>query len=212
MRKEFLIRHGQSEGNVDTSIYYEKMDCDIELTDVGMNDARNVAQKIQNLSEEIRYWSVYFSPYKRAVDTKDVIVEMLNFDNKVCEQRMIPQMRERDFGGLRDIMKDRALTDDHFNFFFRPPSGESLADCYDRSCFVADHLDRGKNYGNRILVAHGEWIKTYLMYRLGWSIEEFDNYKNPKNCEVILIEYDDNRWYISPLTPLRTRNKTTAKI
>ena len=191
MIREFLIRHGQSEGNVDPSIYYEKNDCDIELTDVGMNDARNVAQKIQNLSDASRYWSVYFSPYRRAVDTKDAIVERMHLDANVCEQRMIPQMRERDFGGLRDIMKDRVLTDDHFNFFFRPPSGESLADCYDRSCFVADQLDRGQSYGDRILVAHGEWIKTYLMYRLNWSIEEFDTYKNPKNCELILIEKEN---------------------
>jgi broad specificity phosphatase PhoE len=31
----YLIRHGQSEGNVNTQVYYDKNDCDIQLTDLG---------------------------------------------------------------------------------------------------------------------------------------------------------------------------------
>jgi hypothetical protein len=41
------------------------------------------------------------------------------------------------------------------------------------------------------------------MYLLGWTVEEFEKWKNPRNGEVLLI--DDGE--LSSLTPLTASNR-----
>ena len=51
----FLVRHGESSGNVDKSEYSNKLDCDIGLTEKGFEDAESAANRIKILSNKIQY-------------------------------------------------------------------------------------------------------------------------------------------------------------
>ncbi len=73
-----LLRHGQSESNVDHSLC-EKHEQSIGLTDLGMNQAAEAAIKVTNVIKDNRpmYSSraptVLVSPYRRVIETVDII-------------------------------------------------------------------------------------------------------------------------------------------
>lgn len=202
----FLVRHGQSEGNVDKSKYFEKLDCQIELTNQGIEDAKNAARKILELQEHISFFgSVYYSPYIRAIQTKEVLISemkksngtLVYFDN-IKESVLL---REREWGGLRDIVESGMKSENHFNFFYRPLNGESFADCYNRVVLFDQWIQTDSTSDKNIIVAHGEFIKLYLMHKLGWTVQEFDKWKSPRNGEVLYLKDGE----LSILTPLRER-------
>jgi len=56
-----------------------------------------------------------------------------------------------------------------------------------------------------IIVSHGLTIKVFLMRWFHWSVEEFENYKTPQNCDVIKMKLCEDRYTL--LTPLRKRTK-----
>lgn len=219
VRNIFLVRHGQSRGNVDKSEYFKNLDCDVELTDKGKADAINAGDRIMELSDILQIntaiypdpknlptmrYNLYCSTYKRAMQTGNILhgrmtgfrgFEINKFDN-------MPILREREWGGLRDIVELGKKTEDHFQFYYRPQNGESFADTYQRVMVFHQHLMTTSNYENNIIVAHGEFNKLYLMYLLGWSVEEFDSWKTPRNGEVYLIRDGE----LSSLTPLTKKH------
>lgn len=211
MTNLFLVRHGESEGNINPKKYYEKLDCDISLTDKGLAQSRKAGNQIIDLQKKYGHYinhsyEVYYSPYLRAKQTKNVLIEGLNEDKYydcVARQYCSPLLREREWGNLRDIVDAGAKNEDHFNFFYRASNGESFSDCYNRVVLFDQFLKNHHACTNVIVVSHGEWIKLYLMYKFGWDLDDFARYKNPKNCEVLWLK--DNKLSIE--TPLTTRHK-----
>ncbi|GLT90859.1 hypothetical protein SLE2022_087760 [Rubroshorea leprosula] len=72
-RRVILVRHGQSEGNVNDSVYTRVADPKIGLTDQGKAEAEECGRKIRELIEKDGAvdWKVYFyvSPYRRTHET-----------------------------------------------------------------------------------------------------------------------------------------------
>lgn len=208
----FIIRHGESIGNKHPRIYFEKNDCDIELTEKGEQDAVSAADKIyeilhgfhmdkSNPGEEHYGFNLVHSTYLRATQTANIISTKLNMNDGYNVERIssTPLCREREWGSLRDIVESKMKTDQHFNFYYRPVNGESFADAYQRAVLFHQNLVATSVYRNNIVVAHGEFNKVYLMYLLGWNIEEFEKFANQRNGEVWLVENNQ----LSSLTPLR---------
>ena len=213
--KIYLVRHGQSRGNIDKSEYFKHLDCDIELTDKGKVDAIEAGDKIMDIvnyyaksevppKEPRCYFNLYHSSYKRAYQTANIIHGRItdNQNYQIDKISETPLIREREWGNLRDIVAMGSKTEDHFNFYYRPVGGESFADCYQRVVLFHQHLLNTSKYENNIVVAHGEFNKLYVMYLLGWSVKDFEKYKSPKNGEVFLI---DTATGLSGLTPLTTK-------
>lgn len=222
----YLVRHGQSEGNIDKSKYFEKLDCNIELTDKGRDDSKSAANKIMDLINTVNPFTqttmypkfktnlnFFHSSYTRAIQTTEIITNTIhNSDdfiiNKVYET---PICREREWGGLRDIVAMGSKTEQHFNFYYRPIGGESFADCYQRVMSFHQWMAITTKCEHNVVVAHGEFNRLYLMYLLNWKIDEFTKYKNPKNGEVFLIRVENdkfiNRNSLSAITPLTICNK-----
>ena len=207
--KIFLVRHGQSMGNINQQEYFDKLDCHIELTQRGFAQAKDAAQtivKLDFLGDLEKEYHLFCSTYKRAQDTKDVIQKELAIMGKfhVCDKQSV-LLREREWGDLRDILRANAHTDDHWNFYYRPLRGESFADCFQRAAIFDLWMETqiAQPQLPSVIVAHGEFIKCYLMYKLRWTLDEFDKWKNPKNCEVYLLDKSPTgEWRISAETPL----------
>jgi len=207
----YLVRHGQSTGNKNSSEYFKKLDCDIELTKKGYQDAKNAAKRIKFLQFSSFIGNVYSSPYVRAKETAKTIMDNFTMDSKSYINDYIesPLLREREWGGLRDIIESGQKTEHHFNFFYRPLNGESFADCFHRAATFDNWLMLNATAENNIIVAHGEFIKLYLMHKLNWTIEEFNSWRTPKNGEVFLLQSsdsDDKKFKLSALTPLTERH------
>ena len=205
-KRIILIRHGESEGNLDNSLYENTPDYALKLTQNGISQARLAGNEIKLLVGDGSVY-VYLSPFFRTRETYKNIHEAIH-DN-VIKAVEDPRIREQDWGHLRHpdenkgIMKAR---DEFSTFYFRIPDGESGADVYDRVTTFLDTLHRDfekPNYPENVLiVSHGLTIRLFLMRWFHWSVEEFERLHNPKNCQIIILEKqaDDHYALISKLS------------
>lgn len=185
----YLIRHGQSEGNLDTQVYYDKNDCDIQLTPLGHEQSLAAGTQLAALISHPTPQLVC-SPYMRAKQTASNIYSVLAQDGvpSLTEDVLV---REREWGSLRTVVDNRHLKrEEHFNFYYRAECGESYADAYQRVVlfFQGVLLQRLRNSSDErpiVIVSHGEWIRLALMYLDANDVEWFAlNRRNPKNCSI----------------------------
>lgn len=96
-----LVRHGQSEGNVDESVYTRIADPKIALTDKGKVEAEKCGNRIRELIEKdnVPNWKVYFyvSPYRRTLETLKNLGKAFE-RSRIAGLREEPRLREQDFG------------------------------------------------------------------------------------------------------------------
>ena len=198
-KRIILIRHGQSEGNADPDVYKVKPDYVLELSDKGLNQAKEAGQELQHiLNNESMFF--YVSPFWRARSTFEQIVKHNHGDQyKFIEE---PRLREQERGHLRATEENKKIEneqDAYGPFFFRFPGGESCADVYDSvsDFFGTFHRDFEKeNFPeNAVIITHGMTIKLFLMRWFHWNVEKFESFANPENCQLVIMERDENGKY-----------------
>lgn len=100
-RRIILVRHGQSEGNVDESVYARVADPKIALTEKGRAEAEECGKIIKELIEQdkVDNWKVYFyvSPYRRTLETLKNLARPFE-RSRIAGLREEPRLREQDFG------------------------------------------------------------------------------------------------------------------
>jgi broad specificity phosphatase PhoE len=205
-KRIILVRHGESEGNADSSLYETTPDYALKLTQQGVLQAREAGKEIKSLIGD-EGLHVYLSPFFRARETFKYIQESIG--GNVTKAIEDPRIREQDWGHLRHPNDNKGIItarDEFSTFYYRIPDGESGADVYDRVTTFLDTLHRDfkkENYPDNILiVSHGLTIRLFLMRWFHWSVEEFESIHNPKNCQIIIMEKQINDHYtlISDLT------------
>ena len=138
-KRIILMRHGESQGNRDTSAYTTTPDHAIQLTPLGIDQARRAGAGLRRLvagggcSKE---WRAYFyvSPYARTRSTLREVGRSFS-GKRVIGAREESRVREQDFGNFQveERMKVIKETRQRFGrFFYRFPEGESAADVFDR--------------------------------------------------------------------------------
>ncbi|WCJ43228.1 Phosphoglycerate mutase family protein [Euphorbia peplus] len=145
-KRIILVRHGESQGNLDTSAYTTTPDYKIPLTPLGLSQARVAGDRMHKLISENDTWQAYFyvSPYQR---TRSTLRELgRSFEKeKIIGVREECRIREQDFGNFQveERMKAIKETRERFGrFFYRFPEGESAADVYDRVSSFLESLWR----------------------------------------------------------------------
>jgi len=198
-KRIILVRHGESEGNIDRSRYQTKQDFALQLTPAGIQQAKDAGLQIKELLDNEKVYA-YLSPFFRTRETFQNIREAIG-DN-IAKAIEDPRIREQDWGHLRHPDDNKGIIEerDHFStFYYRIPDGESGADVFDRvsSFFDTLHRDFEKvDYPENVLiVSHGLTMRLFLMRWFHWSVEEFESLHNPKNCQIIVMEKQtDNRY------------------
>ena len=206
--KIFIVRHGQSHGNVSREIYKYIPDYALQLTDLGMEQAARVGHDISQIirGESIQF---YVSPFWRTRQTYLGIVKE-NTASKISYYED-PRLREQEWsqklgsrGGYRD--NEEIERDNYGHFYYRFNGGESCADVFDRvSDFMGTMFRDFKKPTfprNTIIVTHGMTMRLFIMRWFHMSVEEFETWGNPKNCQYFLLERRDNEKY-ELMTPLR---------
>ncbi|MDJ0851054.1 MAG: histidine phosphatase family protein [Myxococcota bacterium] len=198
-KRIILVRHGESEGNVDRTRYESIPDYAVSLTDTGRAQATRAAEEIRGIigDETIH---AYVSPFHRTRQTFEEIAKVL-VDN-LAESVEDPRIREQEWGHLRgqvendEIVRER---DDYSTFYYRIPDGESGADVFDRvSTFLETlHRDfRKSDYPkNCLIITHGLTLRLFLMRWFHWSVEEFESLRNPENAQVVVMVEEANQRY-----------------
>ena len=196
----FLIRHGESAGNVDKTQYSKTPDYAVNLTPKGIQQAKDAGKRLSSFNCAGHNFAVYYSPFFRTIQTLNNIATQfpVGYFNKrwVREE---PRLREQEWCGKLPSEgysfkqeKERFL---YGHFYYRFNNGESCADVYDRVSDFMDTLHRDfekDDYpDNVLLVTHGMTLRVFLMRWLHKTVEEFEGWGNPKNCEIFTLKKND---------------------
>lgn len=208
MARIFLIRHGESLGNVDPTVYAKLHDFRVPLTPRGREQAEQAGTFLRTYFNERadiknNLLRIFYSPFKRTVETKDHFIKTFGLEH-IETAREDYLLREQDFGLFSDIpdektqkkkfpeeFKKYAATRKHSGkFYARPPMGESRADVAHRVRTFRETIMRDLDNGREdiLIVAHGVTNRAFLMNFLHLDVEWFEKEPNPNNCEITMIE------------------------
>jgi len=111
MKRILLIRHGESEGNIDPTLCGRVADNSINLSRKGVAQAVHASVALSDyMNQEGVKWRVWNSPYSRARQTADTLVLGLN-PNHIIDRRENLLLVEQQFGALNGIASES--TRDH---------------------------------------------------------------------------------------------------
>ncbi len=237
--KLIMIRHGQSEGNVDEELYSKIPDNAMRLTKLGWEMARMAGKALREQLPEGETIHFIVSPYTRTVETFHGIAsawcdpqEFNHITNrnkrlKAWYSRLMengltwhedPRIREQDFGNYQDpnIIKKAKYERYKFGtFYYRFPHGESASDVFDRVSTFLDSLWRSFESGraqNYVLVTHGISIRVFLARYFRYSIDQFNLLANPQNCEMVILGHDgQGRLHLDGRCELELKQRAAKK-
>lgn len=198
-KRIILIRHGESEANVNKYLFAKVPDYTIELTEKGREQAKEVGERLKELvgGESIYF---YYSPFWRARSTFEVIVSV--FPKAQFKYSEEPRLREQEWGYLRcqeDFDKICRERREYGTFYYRIPGGEAGSDVYDRVNDLLGSLYRDFSADefpeNCVLVTHGLTIRLFIMRFFHLTVEEFEQMIAPKNCDLVLLQLQDDGHY-----------------
>jgi broad specificity phosphatase PhoE len=194
-KRIILVRHGESEGNIDRNTYAVKPDFKLLLTETGVQQAFDAGKTLKQIThdESVMF---YVSPLWRTRMTFENIAR--HYDPLLIKWKEDPRLREQEWGHFRDL-KANILIDDERNkfgtFYYRIKDGESCADVYDRVSDFMHSMYRDfekKDFPpNVVIVTHGMTLRLFLMRWFRWTVEEFETLRNPKNGDIVLMEFNE---------------------
>lgn len=205
-KRIILVRHGQSEGNVDEAAYTRVPDPKIGLTRKGWEQAEACGTRIRDIvsAGENDDWKVYFyvSPYRRTLETLRGLGRAFE-RRRIAGVRDEPRLREQDFGNFQDREKMRVEKETRLRygrFFYRFPNGESAADVYDRITGFRETLKADIDIGrfqppgerspnmNLVIVSHGLTLRVFLMRWYKWTVDQFEGLTNFGNGGMLVMQ------------------------
>jgi 2,3-bisphosphoglycerate-dependent phosphoglycerate mutase len=151
----YMVRHGQSWHNQQDRIAGQH---DSGLTELGFEDAQNVARVIGRSDFEM----IYCSDLLRACQTADTIIQTLRLN---CPMRLSSLLRELDYGDFTERSVEETFAFLNYKWVQQQayPGGESFQDLQRRiQQFICQLL--AESAGQRILViAHAGSIRLMAM-------------------------------------------------
>jgi len=170
-----LVRHGQSDWN-EKNLFtgWENPG----LTNKGLNEAKETGRALKE--SEFKYSYLYTSILDRAIDTANIILDILKIED--IKTFRDAALNERDYGDLTGLNKDDARKkwgEEQVKIWRRsydvpPPSGESLKDTSERVLpyFKKEIFPLIMNGNNILISAHGNSLRALVMFIEKLSPEE----------------------------------------
>jgi probable phosphoglycerate mutase len=204
-----LIRHGQSTANVlfpraaaaglqESGL--TSRDTDVELTDLGVEQARAIGRWLAALPPDDRPQVVITSPYLRAGETWRIAAQESGLDlpAPTIDDRLVDRL----LGDL-EMMTEAAVAqrypDEHGRrhtsgpYHYRPPGGETFGDIAVRLSSFLDDLNRD-HAGERVLVvAHDAVVLMMRSVIEGLSWDEIAAVENAGSVRNASITRFDGR-------------------
>lgn len=221
VKRVFLVRHGQSESNIDPKVNLEIADHEISLTKEGCKQAKAAGKFLEKYIEEnlskkslfgkvkfpkIRMWN---SPYKRTRQTAENIYDHCAYISDMLEHTLLVEQRFGIFDGLTDKERLEKHPLFHANYekskqsngkiWPKMPLGDSRFDVCQRvhQSFGTFHRDAERHdIENIVVVGHGTTNRAFIMMWMHYPYEWMDKEPNPNNCSIRLIENGIDKGYI----------------
>ena len=205
----YLVRHGQSQGNVardkanaagHSVIELDVRDVDVPLSELGIRQAMAAGQWFAELPHQERPEVILSSPYLRARQTATAICDAGALAGDKAKSTIDERLREREFGvfdglttrGIREKYPEEAAHRTKMGkFYHRPPGGESWADVILRLRSMLNTINL--HYcDRRVLVVCHQVVVLCFRYILE-ELDEQAILKIDKEAEVLncgIAQYD----------------------
>jgi broad specificity phosphatase PhoE len=207
----YLVRHGQSQGNVARDaadeaglheIAIDVRDVDVPLSDLGVRQAEAAGRWFASRPRDERPEIVLSSPYVRAKQTAAIICKQDALAGGPARTIVDERLREREFGifdrlttvGIRERFPEEAAHRQRLGkFYHRPPGGESWADVILRLRSAMNTINL--HYCNkRVLIVCHQVVVLCFRYILEGLDEEtilkIDKQGEVLNCGIAAYDFD----------------------
>ncbi|MFL6764623.1 MAG: histidine phosphatase family protein [Sphingomicrobium sp.] len=207
----WLVRHGQSQGNVARDaadeaghheIDIEVRDVDVPLSALGHKEAEAAGRWFASLPRDERPELILCSPYVRARQTAEIICEQGALAGGPARPIIDERLREREFGifdrlttaGIRHRFPDEAAHRRRLGkFYHRPPGGESWADVILRLRSMLNTINL--HYCDRrvLIVCHQVVVLCfrYILEELDEAaILDIDKQAEVLNCGIAAYDFE----------------------
>jgi broad specificity phosphatase PhoE len=207
----WLVRHGQSQGNVARDAAHEAglptididmRDVDVPLSELGFKQAEAAGRWFASLPENERPEVILSSPYVRARQTAELICKAGALAGGPGRSIVDERLREREFGvfdrlttiGIREKFPEEAAHRKRLGkFYHRAPGGESWADVILRLRSMLNTINL--HYCDRrvLVVCHQVVVlcMRYILEELDEAqILAIDKQADVLNCGICAYEFE----------------------
>ena len=206
----WLVRHGQSQGNVARDaadeagaheIDIEMRDVDVRLSGLGEKQAEAAGRWFAALPREERPEIILSSPYVRARQTAKIICGQGALAGGPARTMIDERLREREFGifdrlttaGIRHRFPEEAAHRRRLGkFYHRPPGGESWADVILRLRSMLNTINL-QHCDKRVLIVCHQVVVLCFRYILEEldeaQILDIDRQSEVLNCGIASYEF-----------------------
>lgn len=182
----WIVRHGQTEGNVQGVMMGGG--CDYPLTEEGVRQAESLRDNLVDKDFD----KILCSSNQRAKDTLEIAL------SKSYNVQYEDRLKEKSYGNFTNVKKSDVdesvlaeMEGDPYNFRFE--GGESFADVVVRSGeFLSDLIKQ--DYDRVLIITHQNVIRALIANML--NLEEEVLEMEFSNCSVTRIEYDGDGFRI----------------
>lgn len=206
----WLVRHGQSQGNVArdhadarglAEIGIDIRDVDVPLSDLGHEQAQATGRWFAALPDDQRPEVILSSPYLRARQTARHICEAGGLAGGKSRTVIDERLREREFGvfdglttlGIRERFPEEAAHRARLGkFYHRPPGGESWADVILRLRSAMNSINLHYPERRVLIVCHQVVVlcMRYILEELDEAtILQIDKQSEVLNCGICAFEF-----------------------
>ncbi len=195
----YIVRHGETLWNIDQRF---QGSTDIELSDEGRRLARICGENLR----DTHFDRVFSSPLCRARETARLFMGGRDIEIEVDER-----LRELNFGDCegrihKDLVSDPTLT---FKYFFTQPElyvpdakGEEIEHMMARAKSFMTEVIEPLNLERVMIVGHGALNKGIMCHVKNHGKEKLWTGGLQKNCNVIILNYQDGKYTIIDETKL----------
>jgi broad specificity phosphatase PhoE len=213
-KRLWLVRHGQSQGNVARDAAQEAgaamidldlRDVDVPLSDLGHQQAAAAGRWFAALPEGERPEILLSSPYVRALQTASAIGDAGGLAGGSRSTLIDERLREREFGvfdGLTALGIQRQFPTEAAHrakigkFYHRPPGGESWADVILRLRSALNTINLQYAGKNVLIVCHQVVVFCirYILEELTEAqILDVDRQADILNCGICAFDFEPDR-------------------
>lgn len=221
MRRILLVRHGQSQGNVDDSKYKNPGDPHLELTDTGWQQAYDAGKFLRwyyrnHPAADDQSPVIWASTFMRTRQTTQAVLKGLGWEDRPVREDL--RLVEQSYGAAcwadenDHARTTQALSDVIYqtNRYLTPlPHGESLMDQFMRVDSFLGTLHRREEQNaesDALIISHGATMKNFLMRWFHIPDYQWKQLETPHNCDVIALERDGPTWRARKLYDGETRH------
>lgn len=194
----YLVRHGQSEGNVGPVFQSN----DTPLTEVGRTQASRIADRLNKLELE----QLIASPWTRAKQTAEIVSQStglaIEFSDLFVERRRPTSSQGKPRSDVQAKRLEEQWRQSLYNPDIRAEDGENFADIISRADQALSYL-ASQDASHMAVVTHGYFLRTMVArVLLGESLspaafESVQNHIGHQNTGLTVLVYnlnDDPGW------------------